>query len=428
MHAFQRSLIFLAGTAVLVAGCGPSPVTPAAEQKPVTLTLQIRYPADSARAKVIQTMLDSFQQKNSKITVRLTGANYAPDKLSALASSPEAPDLMQVPDEAIADFADKGLFSDLTDRVKDLQGTYYDRVWELAQSGGRTWALPWFGHTLQLIYSRSAFKAAGLDPAKPPTNWDELYRTAQTLTRGQQYGFGLVGKQHPDLAAQWDMFLWQAGGDLVKRQGDKWRVAVNGVQGLRALQFYLRLKGVAEPQMATASAAETATLFANKRVAMHYLGPWSVADASKAAPDADVYAAPLPRDSRPATVYATENLVIFKNNKHPDESLKLMRFLAGPEAARLLMAGDGGRNSFAVPVIKSMESDPFFQKDHPELKAFLQGFSYAYKIFPIKGWARVHNEVMQLHLNKAVLGQETPENALAAMEKEGNAILDQIYK
>lgn len=427
MRAFHRSLMFLAGAALLVAGCSPSPATPLAEQKPVELTLQIRYPADSPRAKVIQTMLDAFHEKNPKIAVRLTGGTYAPDKLSTLASSPEAPDLLQVPGDAIADFGDKGLFFDLTDRVKDLQGTFYERVWELAQNGGKTWALPWFGHTVQLIYSRAAFKAAGLDPAKPPTTWDELYRTAQTLTRGQQYGFGLVGKQ-PDVASQWDMFLWQAGGELVKKQADKWRVAVNGVQGLRALQFYLRLKGVAEPQVAAATSAETATLFAKKSVAMHYLGPWSVAEAAKAAPDFDAYAAPLPRDSRPATVYATENLVMFKGNKHPDESLKLMRFLAGPEAARLLMAAEGGKNPFAVPVIKSMEADPFFQKDHPELKAFLQGFSYGFKVFPIRGWARVHNEVMQLHLNKAVLGQETPENALAAIEKEGNTILDQIYR
>jgi multiple sugar transport system substrate-binding protein len=224
------------------------------------------------------------------------------------------------------------------------------------------------------------------------------------------------------------MFLWQAGGKLVEKKGDKWRVALNSPAGVRALQFYISMKPVSEPEVATSSAVETGNAFVAKRVAMHYLGPWAIADAWQKAPDADVYAAPLPKDVNRATVYSTENLVMFRNNKHPAESLKLMRFLAGPDAAKLLMVGEGGKYPFRVPVIKSMESDPFFQKDHPEFKAFLQGFSYGEKIFPIKGWTRVHNEAMQLHLNKAVNGQETPENALAAIEREGNKILDEIYK
>jgi ABC-type glycerol-3-phosphate transport system substrate-binding protein len=427
VQASRRAAALSALFGILLAACGQA--APSASTQPkVELTLQPRYAADSARGKVIQTMLDAFHQKNPNITVRLAGTPYAPEKILTLATSSDAPDVMQVPEEAISDFGDKGVFLDITDKVKDLQNSFYAPVWEFTQNGGKTYSLPWFGHTMQLIYSRAAFKTAGLDPAKPPATWEELKRTAQALTKGSQYGFGLVGKQSHDLAWQWDMFLWQAGGKLVEKKGDKWRVALNSPAGVRALQFYISMKPVSEPEVATSSAVETGNAFVAKRVAMHYLGPWAIADAWQKAPDADVYAAPLPKDVNRATVYSTENLVMFRNNKHPAESLKLMRFLAGPDAAKLLMVGEGGKYPFRVPVIKSMESDPFFQKDHPEFKAFLQGFSYGEKIFPIKGWTRVHNEAMQLHLNKAVNGQETPENALAAIEREGNKILDEIYK
>jgi len=411
---------------VFLAACSQS-ASPSPSQKPVELTFQIQYAPDSDRGKVIQTMLDAFHARNPNITVRLIGGNYAPEKILTLASAPDAPDVMQVPEEAISEFGDKGVFIDLTSSVKDLQGSYYRPVWELAQNGDRIYAVPWFGHTTQLIYSRAAFRGAGLDPAKPPTTWEELFRTAQALTRGASYGFGLVGKQHHDLAWQWDMFLWQAGGELVKKQGEKWRVAVNSPAGLRALQFYLKMKSASEPEVAEASAVETGNFFLAKRVAMQYLGPWAIADAWKKAPDIDAFAAPLPRDAKQATVYSTENLVMFRSNKHQAESLKLMRFLASPDSAKLLMVGEGGKYPFRVPVLKSMESDAFFQKDHPEFKPFLQGFAYGNKIFPIKGWAKVHNEVLQLHLNKAIRGDEKPENALTAIEREGNAILDQVY-
>ncbi len=416
-------------TALLVA-CSQTQATPPAQQRPVDLTLQVAYGGDTepGKVQVIQTIVEAFHKRNPQINVRLVGAPYATDKIVGLASAPDAPDVIQVPGEAMADFSEREILADLTDQVKDLQNAFYEPVWKLTQNGGRTYALPWFGQTAQLIYSRAAFRSAGLDPGRPPTTWEELLRTAQALTKGSQFGFGLVGKQDHDLAWQWETFLWQAGGELVKKQGDKWRVALNSPAGLRALQFYISMKGVAEPQVASASALETGDLFVKRQVAMLYLGPAAVSEAWKKAPDLDVYAAPLPRDARQATVYSTENLVMFKGSKHPAESLKLMRFLAGPESARLLMQGEGGKYPFRVPVLKSMESDPFFQKDHPEFKPFLQGFAYGFPVFPIKGWTRVHNEVLQPHLNKAILGQEKPENALVAMEREGNAILDQVYR
>ncbi len=424
----RRTAVVATGAVLLLAACGVASPTPSAEQKPVALTFQIRYPPESARGQVIQAMVDAFHQKHPQISVRLIGAPYAADKLAALATSVDAPDVMQVPEEAIAEFGEKGVFGDLTDKVKDQQSAFTAPVWDLAQSGGKTYALPWFGQTMQLIYSRAAFRAAGLDPGKPPATWEDLFRTAQTLTKGSQFGFGLVGKQHHDLVWQWEIFLWQAGGELVKKQGDKWRVALNSPAGLRALQFYLRMKSVAEPEVASATATEVGNLFVSKRVAMQVLGPAALADAWKGAADIDATVAPLPRDQRPATVYLTENLVLFRGSKHPTESLELMRFLAGPDAAKLLLATDGGRAPFGVPVLKSVESAPFLQKDYPSLRPFLQGFAYGLRIYPIPGWSRVHQQSMQLHLNKAILGQETPENALAAIEKEGNAILDQIYR
>ena len=38
-----------------------------------------------------------------------------------------------------------------------------------------------FGKTI-LFYRADLFRQAGLDPNRPPRNWDELYSTAQRLT------------------------------------------------------------------------------------------------------------------------------------------------------------------------------------------------------------------------------------------------------
>ncbi len=43
--------------------------------------------------------------------------------------------------------------------------------------------MPMEATTLALIYNKTKFKEAGIDPDKPPQNWDELYDYAVKLTK-----------------------------------------------------------------------------------------------------------------------------------------------------------------------------------------------------------------------------------------------------
>lgn len=52
---------------------------------------------------------------------------------------------------------------------------------ELADADGRLLALPLGRATPVLYYNRDAFRAAGLDPAKPPVTWDEMAGVLATL-------------------------------------------------------------------------------------------------------------------------------------------------------------------------------------------------------------------------------------------------------
>ena len=51
-----------------------------------------------------------------------------------------------------------------------------------SQSGGKTWGVPFQRSTVVLYYNKEAFKAAGLDPNKPPTSWAEMLDYAKKLT------------------------------------------------------------------------------------------------------------------------------------------------------------------------------------------------------------------------------------------------------
>src|SRR2546423_380284 len=106
-----------------------------------------------------------------------------------------------------------------------------------------------------LFYRADLFRQAGLDPERPPRNWNELYQYAQRLTIPEkgQYGFGLP---RSTWETSWMMmdFVWQAGGEMIHQEPDAgtrrvptivgvggWRVAFNGPAGVAAMRFYQKL-------------------------------------------------------------------------------------------------------------------------------------------------------------------------------------------
>ena len=88
--------------------------------------------------------------------------------------------------------------------VPALVDTY--TVWEGTQYG-----LPWLGDAMILPYNTEHFKAAGLDPAVPPKNWDEVIEFGKKLTKGDQYGFALMGGRQAQAMCTYSAILFSYG-------------------------------------------------------------------------------------------------------------------------------------------------------------------------------------------------------------------------
>ncbi len=73
-----------------------------------------------------------------------------------------------------------------------------------------------------LLYRKDLFVQCGLDPNRPPTTWDELFRYAVRLTRperaieGAKARRGQIGLYY-DSPHFFMQFVWQAGGDMVRQ-------------------------------------------------------------------------------------------------------------------------------------------------------------------------------------------------------------------
>jgi sn-glycerol 3-phosphate transport system substrate-binding protein len=57
-----------------------------------------------------------------------------------------------------------------------------------SQTGGKVWGVPFQRSTIVLYWNKEAFKEAGLDPNKPPANWNEMLDYARKLTKKDASG------------------------------------------------------------------------------------------------------------------------------------------------------------------------------------------------------------------------------------------------
>ena len=93
-----------------------------------------------------------------------------------------------------------------------------------------------------LMWRKDRFQEAGLDPSKPPKDWNELIEYSRKLSDPERKRFGMnmtSGKQ-----SAWDFmaFLWSAGGEAVKKNADgEWVASFGDRKAAEALEFYIRL-------------------------------------------------------------------------------------------------------------------------------------------------------------------------------------------
>lgn len=108
---------------------------------------------------------------------------------------------------------------------------------------GHVYSVPYAQFVQALYYRKDLFQAAGLDPDRPPTTWDEFYEDARRLTDQPKGVWGFEFSNNPgDAAYFWINFLWQAGGEVVRRNAaGQWEAAFDSPAGVSALLFYKKL-------------------------------------------------------------------------------------------------------------------------------------------------------------------------------------------
>lgn len=109
-------------------------------------------------------------------------------------------------------------------------------------AGEHIWAMPGPLAVRVLMWRKDLFQEAGLDPERPPQDWEELLSYAKNLSDPATEKYGLNMDGGPQAAWDFMAFLWSAGGEaVIQNESGEWIAAYGSRQAAEALDFYLRL-------------------------------------------------------------------------------------------------------------------------------------------------------------------------------------------
>ncbi|MGE5598016.1 MAG: ABC transporter substrate-binding protein [Bacteroidota bacterium] len=143
---------------------------------------------------------------------------------------------------------------------------------------GHVYAIPAQVLNSRLIYNRDLFRAAGLDPDRPPRSYPELLAAARRITekgKGRYYGFAFCGGESWWL--EWMPSQWaEANGDPAWWDWSTGRWAMNGFARVFRLILDLQKDGSLFPGAAVLTNDALRAQFAEGRIGMFMGEFWDV--------------------------------------------------------------------------------------------------------------------------------------------------------
>jgi multiple sugar transport system substrate-binding protein len=415
MRSF-RTLLTIGCLALLII----APAAVLAQDEPIELTFWNYW--DGKNGEVVQALIDRYNAENPDVVITnvFVGWGELLPKLQIAVAGGDAPDFAAADMVWMPYLANSGALAPLNDFIKASEiamEDFYPALLNVNLYDGQYFGLPVSTNNLELFINNDLFEAAGLDPANPPTTWDELAAAAATCANPSDgiVGLELFTQPGEGLTWQFQVYLWQAGGDFLT--DDLTQAAFNSEAGRRALQYWLDLID------SGAYVISDWGLFGQGQACMVMDGSWMVGIWADTAPfKFSVAQMPYPEDGQPATNMGGEHIFILADDEARQQAAwDFIAWFTSPEVQI-----EWNMETGFMPIRDSVASDPAYQEwlqeNEPRLLPFVEMQQYAHNRPPVQMYAQL-SDVFSGMLERALYGQMSVEEALTAAEVAVNSLL-----
>jgi multiple sugar transport system substrate-binding protein len=190
-HYRKAAAVVLAASVGLAAAACGSSETPGATGK-VTITVDCPPLKTDNKGKSLEQWnadVAAFEKANSNIDIKTVSVgaqcDNPPDFTARLQGGTTADvfyaymtDLNQVLDADAAEDITSYINADTVPNWDSVQ----DAIKKPFQDGGKTYGIGYAGYTMGLVYNKTLFTQAGLDPSAPPKTWQDVQAAAKTIS------------------------------------------------------------------------------------------------------------------------------------------------------------------------------------------------------------------------------------------------------
>jgi N,N'-diacetylchitobiose transport system substrate-binding protein len=237
----KRKLVGLAAvataSALVLAGCASGGSSaPSTDGKGKTVTLWL---VGSDTPDELRNYLKTEFNKETGATLKIEQQDWGDIVTKLTTALPDAnntPDVTEMGNTQSPTFTNVGAFLDISDEYKDLGGDKLLQSFvDAGKVDGKNYTLPYYFGSRYMFYRKDVYAAAG---ATVPTTLDQFNTTVADITAKNPKaipnfsGFFLGGQDWRD-GISW---IFANGGDIAKKQGDKWEATLDSEGSLKGLQ------------------------------------------------------------------------------------------------------------------------------------------------------------------------------------------------
>jgi multiple sugar transport system substrate-binding protein len=402
-------------TAALLAALMAASLTACSSQSDDSVTMWM-YPviADQAQNRAFWQKAESGFEAESGVRLRIELQPWEgrQEKLGAALMAGSGPDVVLLQPDMIPQYVEEKALQPLGDVLTQSKHTYLPAAVASLSVKDQAYGLPLYQTVTTTVYNRKLFAEAGITDL--PDTWDEVKAAAPKLAARGIPVLDYAGSTEETLNMTFYPLLWQAGGSVFGEDGRK--SAFASAAGVEALRFLVDLKamGGLPRDAATKRSRLVDDAVAGGRAAMaHSMVATTARNVVSSIGAENTVVGPPLRGARQMTFGQPGGLSLLRKARNPDAAKRFLAYMTTPEVLEELS-------------VQSGYFLPWTDADPPVTDDVDRGFAQALP-FTTAGDAHPQaRKVMGLlapHLQAALLGAKTPEQALNEAAKEVDALL-----
>lgn len=430
-----RSIIPIALACVLgltLAACGPSAEDPddsatggddategQADGEAVTLQAIMEEVPDT---DIVLDLIEDFEAEHENISIEVEALPFDQmrDRIVTSSLAPEPTyDIVVIDNPWMTDFANGGYLKELDDYIAGTEGYDYEDfaepLREIGVVDGSTYGVPFYNYALSLIYRSDVIDEA-------PSDIEEYRQlVADISSEGEMAGLAMQPQRGYKIFEEWANWLYAYGGSLTDDQGN---VTLDSPEAREALEAYIETYENAAPSdslnwgfdqaLRAVSGGEAASMISYNWMLPTLNNPDG--PAGDLAGSFEVAEVPGGKAALGSWSWA-----IAGNTDNADAAWEFISWVTSPEIAKQRVIAGGAPTRMSVLDDPEVWEQGYGQHYYETVAAILEDAE------PLASGPNAEEviSVVGTHLNAAVAGQESVDEAISAAADEAQQVFDQ---